>query len=373
MKLLETTTIPLAEIQALSDGEMAKNPLKDAPAASSSSPTDIFMIFLVIGVLVSFLIFGYSQEALMRGKFGAHHEKFTFTTFLVLLQSIGNAVIAAVLLAYQAHAAGKKLSLSGKCPPKEWAGVALVYCAAANLGLIALQYIIFPLQVVCKSCKAIPVMIGEMVIVKKKIPLSKQLTVVLMSAGVACFTLFGESKKGGVEMGVDIRMLIGLALCFGALVCDGIYGPYQEQIQKTYPEVSAYHLMFNMNLYQGIISMGICVFYDSSIVKGVAFILTNPDVIPAIIQFTVTMALGQLFLFQLQSNYGALTVTLTTTVRKLISVVLSVIMFGHSITLIQWVSVGAVFFAQNIAQILVNLVKPRSLEPSVENELERAV
>jgi hypothetical protein len=63
---------------------------------------DFKLAFLVVGTWAAFVIFGIAQEGLTRTKFGAdgenEGEQFKFTTFLVLLQSIGNSAVAAVLL-----------------------------------------------------------------------------------------------------------------------------------------------------------------------------------------------------------------------------------------------------------------------------------
>ncbi len=65
---------------------------------------DFKLAFLVVGVWAAFVIFGIAQEGLTRTKFGAdgdnEGEQFKFTTFLVLLQSIGNSAVAAVLLIF---------------------------------------------------------------------------------------------------------------------------------------------------------------------------------------------------------------------------------------------------------------------------------
>ena len=62
------------------------------------------------------------------------------------------------------------------------------------------------------------------------------------------------------------------------------------------------------------------------------------------------MGIGNLFIYALQANYGALTVTTTTTLRKLLSVVFSVIIFGHHIMPVQWVAATCVFLAPQISK-----------------------
>lgn len=78
---------------------------------------------------------------------------------------------------------------------------------------------------------------------------------------------------------------------------------------------------------------------------------------PAVLQqmgiFAATMAMGNVFIFKLQHDFGALTVTKITTIRKLVSVLFSVLWFGHNMAAAQWVGVLVVFFADRIAKALV--------------------
>lgn len=132
----------------------------DAPSEKRQvAGFDFLLPFLVVGTWVAFVIFGLAQEGVTRTKFGEGDaaEQFKFTTFLVLLQSIGNAVVAAVILLFTK---GTKTSLSAGVPLSEWLIVALGYAGAHKFGLWSLLYIPFPLQVLLKSCKTIPVMIG---------------------------------------------------------------------------------------------------------------------------------------------------------------------------------------------------------------------
>ena len=56
---------------------------------------DMLLPFLVVGTWIAFVVFGLAQEGVTRTKFGEGDaaEQFKFTTFLVLLQSVGNALV----------------------------------------------------------------------------------------------------------------------------------------------------------------------------------------------------------------------------------------------------------------------------------------
>ena len=348
-----------------------------APTTSSSA-TFAYQAFLVAGVLVSFSIFGYAQEALTRGEY--NNERFKVPTFLIVLQSFCNSLVAAVILFFvggpvtvtvkkdkdddsKKAVSTKTLPFrwSGGASPKDWSIVSGAYLGAHYCGLLALSYIPFPLQVVCKSCKAVPVMLGEKLIAGKKHSTEKQIQVLLMVAGVVAFTLAGgSSKKGGSadDFALSPKLFIGLGLVVGALICDGIYGPYQNAItNKAKEQCSSFHLMLNLNLYEFLFAVPIAL-ANGELSAAVSFLGRNSagtDLVLNLVYYASMMALGNVFLFNLQRSFGALTVTLTTTVRKLISVVFSVLYFGHSLALLQWAATALVFLATPISTRVVKL------------------
>jgi UDP-galactose transporter B1 len=118
---------------------------------------------------------------------------------------------------------------SGGVPVKDWLIVAISYFLAHSLGMASLKYIIYPMQVVIKSCKAVPVMLGEIIFARVKPSLAKTVGVLLLSAGVALFTFSSDSNKKNhsVDSG---HVFYGASLAVGALVFDAVYGPYQNKI-----------------------------------------------------------------------------------------------------------------------------------------------
>ncbi|KAJ1625598.1 solute carrier family 35 member B1-like protein [Pavlovales sp. CCMP2436] len=311
---------------------------------------------LSCGVWVSFVAFGWAQETLTSHEYGATKERFVHTSSLVLLQSVGNAIVAYIaLLATQ----GSKVTITGGVPTRDWLIAALGYLGAHKSGLEALKYIIFPLQVVAKSCKSIPVMAGEMVIANVKHSPTKRMSVLLLTLGVIVFTLTAPAKKGAEAFSLDRKTVIGLGLVLVALVCDGIYGPYQNMIASKY-KCSEFHLMLNMNLWQGLFAL-LLIAPSGELQECAAFIVRHPSVLQQMSVFCCTMALGNIFIFKLQHDFGALTVTKITTIRKLVSVLFSVVWFGHAMAHVQWVGVFIVFFADRLAKaacLTLGLEKP---------------
>jgi len=330
---------------------------KGAVAEKADQPGNLTLLFLVVGVWVTFTIFGWATEALTSTPYGDKGEKFKFTWTLVLLQSVGNAAVAAILLLAGANTQGLSLHdrLTGGVPAHDWMIAGGAYLGAHKFGLLSLHYIIYPMQVLVKSCKAVPVMFGEVIFEHQvKLTFAKVVSVAMLCAGVVTFTM-GKGSKKGEKFELDEKMMTGLFFVLLALFCDGVYGPYQNRIKsKVLKEkglkLSGYHNMFNMNLWQGIFAVAACL-YTNELPEVQAFVKRNPAVVVDLVKFGLAMAMGNIFIFQLQSNFGALTVTKTTTVRKLISVLFSVWYFGHSLAPMQWAGVGLVFMSEPIGKL----------------------
>ena len=56
------------------------------------------MLALCAGVICSFTLFGYVQEAVTKTAWGESGDKFKSPTFLILLQAVGNCFLAKVIL-----------------------------------------------------------------------------------------------------------------------------------------------------------------------------------------------------------------------------------------------------------------------------------
>ena len=313
--------------------------------------SDLKYFLLTGGVWTSFLVFGYLQEKVTR--------QFEWTEILVLLQSLTNVFVSGLVLLLT----DPNGVLSGGVKWSDWSIVGLGYFGAHAFGLAALKHIIYPLQVVIKSCKAIPVLIGEMVFARSRPSLGKILAVVQLSGGVGLFMFFSDLRKSGGQTSslADTSMVYGVSLAVGALVCDAVYGPYQNRIcQRHNP--SAWHLMFNMNLYQLGFAL-LAAVKANQLQPAWQFMLINSATLgPQLLGFCLSMTVGNIFIYQMQRNYGALAVAKTTTVRKLVSVSLSVLLFGHTLGRAQLAAMAVVFLAPVAEKFVDKLQQARRKE-----------
>jgi UDP-galactose transporter B1 len=70
-----------------------------------------------------------------------------------------------------------------------------------------------------------------------------------------------------------------------------------------------------------------------------------PDVGRNIIIFSIVSAVGQLFIFYSLLVFDSLVCTTITTIRKFMTIVISVAFHGNVLSLVQWLSVAMVFGA----------------------------
>jgi solute carrier family 35 (UDP-galactose transporter), member B1 len=203
----------------------------------------------------------------------------------------------------------------------------------------SLRYVIYPVQVLFKSCKPVPVMIFG-TILGKKYPLKKFVNVIIITCGVALFMGAGTStSKKGVEAemgggGLGTALIGGLLLTF-SLCFDGATGAYEDKLIAV-NNVEPFDLMFNIQLGKSFLA-----FIALIITNNIgSFVTTLSDGGMMLVVLGLTGALGQVFVFVTISKFGALNSALIGLIRKILSLVLSFILYGHTMNAMQTIGLA---------------------------------
>ena len=139
----------------------------------------------------------------------------------------------------------------------------------------------------------------------------------------------------------------GLALAFTNLFVDGVTNAEQDRINHKY-KVSPYYMMAMVNTWSLIfasIYLAGDFFYKggASELSTLTTFLTNyPAVRLDLLAFAFSNALGQVFIFSIISEFGALVLVTVTVTRKMITLFLSIIVNKHHVQFLQWVGVVSV-------------------------------
>ncbi|CAF2658453.1 unnamed protein product [Rotaria sp. Silwood2] len=300
--------------------------------------TKLLVSFL--GIFVSYLVFGIVQESIIKGTYGKN-EKFTFILSLVFFQCIFNAIASKTVLVIQK-------THRDSTPSIMYAFSSFTYLFAMLSSNYALEFVSYPMQVLGKSVKPVPVMLLGVLVARKRYPLEKYFYVLLIVVGVVLF-MYKEPKESTKLAEEGEIFGIGEFLLFVSLVFDGLTGGIQDKIRDKH-KVQAYHMMFSMNIWSCLwASIGI--FATGEFYGLVDFLQAYPYVISNMFLLGLTGAVGQNFIFLTIEWFGPLTCSIFTTTRKFFTILCSIFIFGNVITIRQMFGTVLVFLGLFLEQL----------------------
>lgn len=338
--------------------------------------------FSVCGLYASFMFWGYLQERLSSTNYAlltteqeyqqgddGQEGKWTFvfvlnccmafTSFLISLPFVILGVGSGATLCTAKGSIVERLA-----PHRGLAIPALSNSLASPFGYLSLRYINYPMLLLVKSSKLVPVMFLSWLINGKKYSGAQIVSVVLISLGIALFSckvhpfslLTGattSSKKSLFASHGTLKTFIGLCLVSVNLFIDGFTNAKQDLFRDKNPTVSSFQMMYQTNLWQ-FIFMAVYLSTEallnllnvlkcSQLTSAIGFMITYPKVMFDVAMFSFCGALGQIFVFYIIASFGSLTCVLVTVTRKFFSILLSIVVFRHPVKYWQWLGVGAVF------------------------------
>ena len=295
------------------------------------------LIICIAGIYVCFLTWGITQERVSKTNYDG--ERFKYFIFLNAIQ----AIVAAVVALIYTRVTSSNLEPMTKPMLPQFLRVSFLACLASPFGYASMKYLDYPLVILGKSCKLVPVLIMKFLIFGTTYPMKKYLAVLLITVGVSTFMLMDPNKNTGKK---QESSMYGMFLLSLNLLMDGVINSSQDNIFKMF-KISGISMMFHMNLLSFLLMIGYLLVnpFTSELFDGLMFCQTHPQVVNDIVLFALTGAVGQCFIFYTLESFGAIMSVTITVTRKMISIVLSVLWFGHQLSFIQWSAVGLVFGA----------------------------
>ncbi|KAG5652978.1 hypothetical protein H0H81_002876 [Sphagnurus paluster] len=236
---------------------------------------------------------------------------------------------------------------------------AVFITSAAPFGFAALSYISYPAMVLGKSCKLVPVMLMNVVLYRRRFAPHKYLVVAMVTLGITLFMYLGprkasKSKSNGTSTGGAYANLIGITYLLINLLLDGATNSTQDEI-FTRHRVSGQQMMLWINVFCTLLTSALSVLPlpyipvihpahgGTELGAALAFVRGHEGVAKALLAFAATGALGQLFIFETLQHFGSLTLVTITLTRKLFTMLLSVVVYQHTLTPGQWLGAAVVF------------------------------
>ena len=356
--------------------------------------TEIRLFLYVVGLYVCFIYWGYLQEKLTS-------KPYTSITGETLSWDFPFAMnfcmaMTSFLIAYTLHQlsssppsdnsndnTSKNKSKSTTTSYEEEASfftywkAGLTNSLASPVGYASLKYITFPMMVLTKSSKPIPVMLMGVFLYKRTFPIYKYISVFLVVGGICLFSSVKKESSSSSSSPAttatlttpptdSTNMMIGIALILVNLILDGYTNNEQDKIFASY-RVAPLQMMANTNLWQSIFIMGYLSVsaalrgVSAELPRSVTMLLTCPTLQYDIALFCICACLGQVLIFTVMKEFGSLVWITISITRKLFTILLSIFAFNHQVKMVQWMGIGLVFVGLTVETVMGYLVpKPGS-------------
>lgn len=289
----------------------------------------------VIGIYACFLTWGLTQERVSTTQYnGARFKNFIFL-------NATQAAIASLVGKLYINLRGSKLEKLDRKVFLEYLQLSLLHCLASPFGYAALKHIDYPTVILGKACKLIPVMLMGFVLYRKVYTLQKYSIVMLISTGVSLFMFLSPTSKKSTSS----SSLYGIGLLMVNLLIDGATNSTQDQMFRTH-RMTGTSMMMYMNAFSSIlmvIYLALSNPWTNELGDALSQCFSNYHLAIDILIFGLAGAIGQCFIFHTLEHFGSIVLVTVTVTRKMFSMILSVLYFGHSLNLGQWFSVGLVF------------------------------
>ncbi|XP_063977508.1 UDP-xylose and UDP-N-acetylglucosamine transporter [Diachasmimorpha longicaudata] len=240
-----------------------------------------------------------------------------------------------------------------------------------------------PLHMIFRAGSLIANMIMGIIILNKKYPLSKYLSVLMITMGIVmCTIVSGQEIKSTQKMATGASppspmenlfwWSLGITLLTVALFISARMGLYQEVLYVKYgkhPKEALYYthllpLPFFLTLAPNIWDHAIlAVNSDPTSVLGI----TLPKTVAYLIGNVLSQYMCIASVFVLTTECTSLTVTLVVTLRKFVSLIFSILYFRNEFSLYHWIGTSLVFSGTIIFTEVIPKLR-ESLSPRADDK-----
>lgn len=244
-------------------------------------------------------------------------------------------------------------------PMSNYVIMVTMFFAVSVINNYALNFnISMPLHMIFRSGSLIANMLLGIIILKKRYSASKYMSIVLVSMGIFICTIMSAKQVNVVNEGSEeqgfyafMHWLIGIAMLTFALLMSARMGIFQETLYKQYGKQHSKEALF----YNHCLPLPGFLLLSTDIYNhGLLFNKSIPVEVPAIGQAVPVMWIYLLMnvitqyvcirgVFFLTTECASLTVTLVVTLRKFLSLIISILYFNNPFTVWHWVGTTVVF------------------------------
>ncbi|CAK4656787.1 hypothetical protein LEN26_006666 [Aphanomyces euteiches] len=315
------------------------------PAQPSTNA--FLMVFYSLGLVVCFGAYAYVLERLTIDGHGPNE--------IVLM------LVCCVIYAILSYA-GKMLAreLVDTAPWYVFVLLSFTTFCSTFLSTYSLRFVSYIFRVLGKTCKPIPIMMIGLLL-GKRYPLRKYISVALVTLGAILFFIYqSKTSHKHVEpqnnstaaLHVDTAYTvphaeIGALLLLISLFFDGATGALEEKYMTQY-QMGAFTMMHKINVVSAAFALGLIL--ATSQEETLFHMVDNLSASRDLLLLGISGGFGQMFIFLMISRFGALMTSVAGTARKILTLCVSILAFGHVLTSMQYFGLGIA-----IAGMCINL------------------
>mmetsp|Transcript_74526 Transcript_74526/g.130268 ORF Transcript_74526/g.130268 Transcript_74526/m.130268 type:complete len:337 (-) Transcript_74526:84-1094(-) len=303
----------------------------EAQAGNSYVSSSFWCCFYGAGIIGTLVVYGLLQEKIMQHPYNG--QLFTVSAFLVFANRICNSLFALGM------ALGKGESLINQAPLWKYLIISFSNVGATSCQYEALKYVSFPVQMLGKSFKMMPVMLWGIAISGKRYTITDWMVAAFVTGGVTMFLMTGSissPQDGG-------NSAWGLLLLCAFLALDGLTSTTQEKLFKEH-KTSKYNQMLYVNGCSAVTSLFVLI-SSGTLMSSLAFCVNHPLFLRDAAILSGSATSSQFFIYSQVKEFGALVFAATMNVRQVVSIMVSYIRYGTVITYWQEFSLFVVFGA----------------------------
>lgn len=305
----ESVSVPIGE----TDTVQKQPDVKLFGLLISNFPATPRFLLLALSVFFFYLMYGYMLELIFTLDGMRPHG-----WYLTLVQFAYYTIFAFIQIKLSGD------SIKRKIPTQTYLVIAVLTVGTMGFSNSSVGYLNYPTQVIFKSCKLIPVMIGSMIILGKKYTFPEVVACVFMSLGLIWFTLADSTIQPNFS--VTGVMLVSLAL-----LCDAVIGNVQEGAMKQYGEGTTHVVLYSYSYGFFIILVGLLC--TGQLFAALPFAAEYPwEVYGRSVLLSAAGFCGVQVVLTLVTMHGALVAVTVTTFRKAVTIVLSFVLFSKPFT-----------------------------------------
>jgi len=308
------------------------------------------LAFVGSGALISALVFAWLQEYVFELP-GAN----AFGGFMSLLTSLTFMACAAAELACKGRLYDRKGGI------KDYFILSLCTAGGIYFTNWSLKFINYPMRVMFKSSKLLPVMVMGLVIAKRKHTKTEYACAGLLVLGIVCFAM--ADARGSPKF--DIR---GIFIISVGVLLDAITSNFEER--RFFREKDCLHeevILYSFAL--GAVWTLATISMTGELTSALTVMKQEPLMLWMTVAFSVMGYLSIVFVLLLIKLFNASVAEAVKSVRKITTIVISFAFFGKTVT--QMHAMGFLLFCASVGLGMYHKLQPKT--PEIGDVNEKAV